>query len=218
MAYDLEEQEQLDTLKATWKQYGNLVTWLVIIALAAYSGWTYWNSYQGNQSAQASQLYEELQKSIVAKDNVKVQRAADDLKEKFPRTAYAPMAALAAAKSAFDANDLKSAKAQLQWVADTAKVDEYKALAKIRLAGIALDEKAYDEGLKQLAGTFPSEFEADVLDAKGDIYVAQNKMDDARTSYKAALDKMSEKNPGRQALQMKLDVTGGAAETKVVSK
>ena len=218
MAYDLEEQEQLDTLKATWKQYGNLVTWLVIIALAAYSGWTYWNSYQGNQSAQASQLYEELQKSIVAKDNVKVQRAADDLKEKFPRTAYAPMAALAAAKSAFDANDLKSAKTQLQWVADTAKVDEYKALARIRLAGIALDEKAYDEGLKQLAGTFPAEFEADVLDAKGDIYVAQNKIDDARTSYKAALDKMSEKNPGRQALQMKLDVTGGAAETKVVSK
>lgn len=218
MAYDLEEQEQLETLKATWKKYGNLVTWLLIIVLGSYAAWTAWTSHQRNQSAQASQLYEEMQKSITAKDNGKVQRAADDLKAKFATTSYAPMAALVAAKSAFDANDLKAAKAQLQWVVDNGKTEEYQALARIRLAGIALDEKAYDEGLKQLAGTFPAEFDADVLDAKGDIYVAQNKIDDARTAYKAALEKMTEKSPGRQALQMKLDVIGGATETKVVSK
>lgn len=218
MAYDLEEQEQIDSLKDTWKKYGNLVTWLVIVCLGGYAAWTYWNTYQGNQSLQASQLYEEMQKSVTAKDNAKVQRAAEDLKEKFPRAAYAPMAALVAAKSAFDAGDLKAAKTQLQWVVDTAKVDEYKAIARIRLAGIALDEKAYDEGLKQLSGSFPAELEADVLDAKGDIYVAQNNIAEARTAYKAALDKMSEKNPGRQSLQTKLDAVGGAAETKVVSK
>ncbi|MCX7219916.1 MAG: tetratricopeptide repeat protein, partial [Burkholderiales bacterium] len=151
MAYDLEEQEQLDTLKAWWKQYGNLVTWILIVALSSYAAWTAWNTYQGNQSTQASQLYDELQKSIVAKDNVKVQRTAGDLLEKFPRTAYAPMAALSAAKSAFDANDLKGSKIQLHWVLDHSSVDEYKFLAKLRLAGIALDEKTYDEGLALLS-------------------------------------------------------------------
>ena len=35
MAYDLEEQEQLATLKGWWKQYGNLVSWVVIAALSA---------------------------------------------------------------------------------------------------------------------------------------------------------------------------------------
>ena len=73
MAYDLEEQEQLDTLKAWWKQYGNLITWLLIIVLSAFAAWTAWNNYQSNQSTQASQLYDELQKSMAAKDNAKVQ-------------------------------------------------------------------------------------------------------------------------------------------------
>src|SRR5438067_328090 len=150
MAYDLEEQEQLATVKAWWNQYGNLTTWLLTIALAAYAAWSGWNYYQRSQATQASQLYEELQKAVVAKDNAKVQRAAGDMEEKFSRAAYAQMSALTAAKAAFDANDLKTAKAQLQWVINNGLDDEYKAIAKIRLAGILLDEKAYEEGLKVL--------------------------------------------------------------------
>ena len=81
MAYDLEEQEQLATIKAWWNQYGNLTSWIVIAALAGYSGWTGWNYYQRNQSAMASQLYEELQKAVTTKDAAKVQRAATDMQE-----------------------------------------------------------------------------------------------------------------------------------------
>ncbi|RZI40578.1 tetratricopeptide repeat protein [Herbaspirillum sp. HC18] len=210
MAYDLEEQEQLATLKAWWNQYGNLVTWLLIIALAAYAAWSGWNYYHRSQAAQAGQLYDELQKAVSAKDNAKVQRAAADMTAKFSGAAYAQMGALAAAKSAFDANDLKTAKAQLQWVAEHGSSDEYKAIAKIRLAGILLDEKAFDEGLKILAGDFPEQFAGAVADRKGDILAAQAKIDDARAAYKLALDKTSEKNPGRQLIQLKLDALGGA--------
>jgi len=60
---------------------------------------------------------------------------------KFGGTAYAQMSALAAAKSAFEAGDLKNAKAQLQWVVEHGSA-EYKEIAKIRLAGVLLDEKA----------------------------------------------------------------------------
>lgn len=211
MAYDLEEQEQLATLKAWWNQYGNLVTWLLIIALAAYSAWTGWNYYQRNQSAQAGQLYEELQKATSANDNAKVQRAAADMEARFAATAYAQMGALAAARSAFDAGDLKAAKGQLQWVVDKGLTDEYKAIAKIRLAGILLDEKAFDEALKLLAGDFPAQFAAAVADRKGDILVAQSKIDDARAAYKQALDKTDNKNPARQLIQLKLDAIGGIA-------
>lgn len=213
MAYDLEEQEQLATLKATWKQYGNLITWVLIIALAAYAGWVQWNNYQTNQAGQASQLYEELQKSVTAKDAAKIQRAVGDLKEKFPATSYASMAALVSAKTSFDANDLKSAKSHLQWVIDSGKGDEYKALAKIRLAGILLDEKLFDEALKQLSGEFPAELQADVADRKGDIFVAQAKLGDARKSYQVALDKATEKNSVKQLIQIKLDAIGGSVES-----
>ncbi len=213
MAYDHAEEEQLASLKAWWKQYGNLVTWLLIIVLAAYAAWAGWGVYQRNQAAQAGQLYEELQKAVTAQDKDKIQRVATDMQEKFSSTAYAQMSGLAAAKSAFDANDLKAAKAQLQWVADKGS-DAYKAIARIRLAGILLDEKAYDEGLKVLAGDFPSEFAGVVSDRKGDIYVAQNKLDEARTAYQTALEKTDAQNPGRQLIQIKLDAIGGAAEKK----
>lgn len=210
MAYDHDEQEQLDTLKAWWNQYGNLVTWLLIIALSVYAGWTGWIYYQRNQAIQASQLYDELQKAVGAKDQTKVQRAATDMQDKFGRTPYAQMSALAAAKSAYDAGDLKTAKAQLQWVIDNGREDEYKAVAKIRLAGILLDEKAYDDGLKLLSGDFPAEFAGIVADRKGDILVAQEKVAEARAAYQLALEKTDQKNPGRQLIQLKLDAIGGA--------
>lgn len=211
MAYDLEEQEQLDTLKAWWNQYGNLVTWLLIIALAGYAAWSGWRYYQRTQAAQAGQLYEELQKAAGAKDAAKVQRIVTDMTDKFGRTTYAQMGELAAAKSSFDAGDLKSAKAQLQWVVDHGS-DEYKTIARIRLAGVLLDEKAYDEGLKLLSGDFPEQFAAAVADRKGDILAAQNKIEDARAAYKLALDKADQKDPGRQLIQIKLDAIGGTAD------
>jgi len=213
MAYDHAEQEQLASLKSWWSQYGNLITWLLIIALAAYAAWAGWGLYQRNQATQAGQLYEELQKAVTAQDKEKIQRVATDMEEKFSRTAYAQMSGLVAAKSAFDSNDSKTAKAQLQWVADKGS-DEYKAIAKIRLAGILLDEKAYDEGMKILSGDFPEQFSGVVSDRKGDIFVAQNKLNEARRAYQAALEKTDAQNPGRQLIQIKLDAIGGAAVKK----
>jgi predicted negative regulator of RcsB-dependent stress response len=208
MAYDLEEQEQIASLKAWWDKYGNATTWVVIAALAAYSGYTYWKFRDRDQSQQASALYNELQTAVEAKDNAKVLRAAGDIESKFGGTAYAPMAALVAAKSSFDANDLKSAKAQLQWAADNG-ADEFKAVAKIRLAGVLLDEKAYPEALKALEGNVPAQFAGAVADRKGDILAAQNKLVEARAAYQAALD-ADKKNPGRQLIQLKLEAIGGS--------
>ena len=210
MAYDHDEQEQLASLKAWWNQYGNLLTWLLIIALSVYAGWTGWNYYQRNQTVQASQLYDEVQTAVAANDQAKVQRAAVDMQDKFGRTAYAQMAALAGAKAAFDADDLKAAKVQLQWTIDNARDEEYKAVAKIRLVGILLDEKAYDEGLKLLSGDFPAPFAGIVADRRGDILIAQEKVEEARAAYQAALEKTDQTNPGRQLIQLKLDAIGGA--------
>ena len=165
MAYDLEEQEQLASLKAWWESYGNLSTWVVIAGLAAYSGWTGWNYYQRTQAAEASALYATLEDAVTAKDNAKVQRAAADIESKYGSTAYGAMGALSAAKSAFDANDNKAAKAQLQWAIEHG-ADEFKAVARIRLAGVLLDEKAYDEALKNVSAEMPAAFSAQAATAR----------------------------------------------------
>jgi len=210
MAYDHQEQEQIATLKAWWDKYGNLVTWLVTAVLVAYASWTGWNYWQQSQSAKAAVLYEELVKAVESNDAVKRARASADLKDKFNGTAYAQMGALVAARAAFDAADLKAAKAELLWVAENGKNDEFKAIARIRLAGVLLDEKAYDEGLKTLSGDFPDQFAALVADRKGDLYVGLNKLNDARAAYQTALDKTEVKNPARSLIQLKLDAVGGS--------
>jgi predicted negative regulator of RcsB-dependent stress response len=217
MAYDHEEQEQLEALKAWWKQYGNIITWFLIVVLAAFSGWKAWGIYQAKQSVQASMLFEEMQKAIQEKDQTRVLRAVTDVQDKYSSTNYAQMAGMLAAKYAFDANDLKTAKTQLTWVQDHGKTAEFKSLAKIRLAAILLDEKSYDDALKLLSGDFPEEFASVVADGKGDILVAQNKIDEARSAYQTALDKGTDKNPGYQLIQLKLDAIGGST-SKVANK
>ncbi|MDB5935360.1 MAG: hypothetical protein JWQ01_2704 [Massilia sp.] len=214
MAYDLEEQEQLAELKAFWNKYGNLLTWVLILALGSFAGYNFWMSHQRGQASDASVLYEDLQKSMVEKDNTKAQRIAADIEGKYGSTAYAQMAALSAAKGAFDANDLKAAKAQLQWAIEHGS-DEYKSIAKLRLAGVLLDEKAYDEGLKLLATDFLPQFAGSVADRKGDILVAQNKLAEARTAYLAAIAAMDKRSPGRKLVEVKLESIGGVVPATV---
>jgi predicted negative regulator of RcsB-dependent stress response len=209
MAYDHEEQEQLAALKAFWSRYGNVVTWVLILALGAYAGYNFWNTHQRGKSTEASALYDELLVSVQANDNAKVQRIATDVESKYGSTAYAQMSALGAAKAAFEANDLKTAKSRLQWVIEHGN-DEYQSIARLRMAGLLLDEKAYDQALKMLEADIVPEFTAAAADRRGDVLVAQNKLAEARAAYQKALDGMDKKNPGRQLVQLKLDAIGGS--------
>lgn len=211
MAYDLEEQEQLESLKHWWRDNGNVVTWIAIVVLLAVAGWFGWKNWQRKQAGEASVLYEQVQKAVDGKDAEKIKRAATDMEDKFGRTAYAQMTALAAAKALYEANDAAGAKAQLQWTIDHARDDEYKALAKLRLAGLLLDEKAYDQGLALVSGDVAPAFTALFADRRGDLLAAQNKTEDARTAYKLALEKFGSADASaRQIVQFKLDALGGA--------
>ncbi len=65
---------------------------MLIVALGSFAGWNFWKTHQRNQSVEASALYDELQTSLLAKDNAKVQRIAGDIHTKYESTAYAQMA------------------------------------------------------------------------------------------------------------------------------
>lgn len=221
--YDLEEQEQLAEMKAWWKQYGNLVVGLLTAAAVGALAWQSWNWYQRTQTAQASMVYSVLQKSVLEKDSQRTKAASGELLEKFGGTTYAPLGALITAKAMFDAGDTKTAKAQLAWVVEHGK-DELRDLARLRLAALLLDEKAYDEALKQLDGSVGAGFVARFAENRGDVLNAQGKKPEARAAYQAALAKLDEadktgkgKNslqdkqanaPYREMLQQKLDSLG----------
>lgn len=210
-AYDLEEQEQLATLKAWWKDNGSLVIVglsLVVIVLAAWQGWNY---YQRNQAAQASALYDSVQKAARANDLKQVRESAGAILEQYPRTAYAAMAALVSAKAHFQGGDLKTARAQLAWVAENARDEGLQDIARLRLVGVMLDEKAYDDALKTLDAKHGAVFDAQFLAARGDVLLAQGKKDEARSAYQAALDRADAKDAGlRDSIQLRLDALGTA--------
>ena len=166
---------------------------------------------------QASLLYEAIENAIKSNDQAKAQSALSEIQNKYAKTDYASMASLLAAKNLFLQTNLKGSQEQLIWVVNNTKSPELKSLAKIRLAGIFLDIKSFDEALKQLSGEFPKELNANVADRKGDILVAQNKIDEARLAYQSALDLSSNKNPNKQLIQLKLDALGGSP-AKVANK
>ena len=148
MAFDLEEQEQLAELKAWWKLHGTLVMSLVLAAAIGFAGWEGWTWYRRDQGAHASALYDTLGRAVQAGDAKTLRDSAGALIENYPRTLYASMGALVSARFHFDRNDLKSAKAQLQWVAERSPSDEFRDLARLRLGALLIDEKGYDEALK----------------------------------------------------------------------
>ena len=210
MALDLEEQEQVAELKAWWNQYGTLIVSAIAAAALTFAGWQAWRWYERSQAAQAGALYDTLLRAGQAADAKALRDANGALLENYPRTLYAAMGALGAARFYFERNDLKSAKAQLQWVIDHAGQDDFRDLARLRYAEVLLDEKAYDEALKLLDEKHSAAYDAQYAAAKGDVLVAKNQAEQARAAYRIALDKAGSGNAAfRESVRMRLEALGG---------
>jgi predicted negative regulator of RcsB-dependent stress response len=210
MAYDLEEQEQIAALKSWWAQHGTLVTLAVVacaLAFAAFSGWRY---YRNTQASAAVTLYEQLDVAERAGDHKKVRDIAGQITGKYASTSYGAYAGLSGARAAFQAGDLAGAKTQLQWVIDNAGEEGLRDIARLRLAGVQLDEKKPEEALKTLDARPLESLEGLYADLRGDILLAQGKRNEARKAYQVALDKSEAGSLYRNIVQAKLDSLGGA--------
>src|SRR5260221_1038500 len=206
--YDLEEQEQLAALEAWWKEARGAIPLGGTLVLAAIAAWNGWMWYQRSQSAQAAVLYDTLQKAARANDLKATRETAGAILESYPRSAYAPLAALVSAKVHFQAGDPKTARAHLQWVIEHSGSDEIRAIATLRLATVLLDDNDPDPALKILESKPPSACLALYLYRTGHVLATQKKRSEARAAYKAALEK-AEAGALRDALRLKLEALGG---------
>ncbi len=205
---DLEEQEQLDQLKHFWAQYGNLISWFLIAVLSVFAGWNAYQYWQRSQSTQAAALFDELERVAKTNDTTKLGRVLGDMKEKFASTSYAQQAGLLSAKVYVEAGKQDEAKSVLSWVADTSSDEGYQAIARLRLVGILIESKAYDEALKQLSGSFPADFSALVADRRGDVYFAQGKKSEAGAEFLKAYKTLDEGAEYRRLVEVKLASLG----------
>lgn len=209
---DLEEQEQLDQLKHFWRQYGNLITWVLIAVLAAVAGWNLYQYWQRSQATQAAAMYDEVERIAVTGDVAKLERALGDMKDKFASTTYAQQAGLLAAKAYVDAGKLDAAQSALRWVAEKSSDEGYQAVARLRLASVLIETKAYDDALKQLAGDFPVDFVPLVADRRGDVYLAQGKKTEAVAEYLKAYKGLGEGSEYRRLVDVKLAALGTSVQ------
>jgi predicted negative regulator of RcsB-dependent stress response len=153
-------------------------------------------------------LYSQLDEAERLNDHKKVRDIAAQIIDRYGSTQYAGMASLSAAKASFTTGELDAAKKNLQWAIDHARDDEMRDVARLRLAGILLDEKKYDEALKFLSAEPRPAYVGLYADLRGDVLAAQGKAAEARSAYQVALDKSDARSQYRSVVEMKLDALG----------
>ena len=206
--YDLEEQEQLAQIKHFWAKYGNLITWILIAVLGAFAAWNGWQYWQRKSALEAAVLYEELERAAQANDGEKLRRVWTDIQSKAAGTAQAQQAGLLAAKVFLTEGKPEDAKAALNFVVSKTSDEGMAAVARLRLAALELDAKAYDAALKALDAKVPTAFEGLQADRRGDVYQAQGKADEARQAYKDAYAKLDQAPDYRRIVEAKLNALG----------
>ena len=213
--FDLEEQEQIAQLKHFWSTWGALITWALIIVMGAVTAWNGYRYWKTRQAQQAVALMEAIEQGVQTKDVTRVQQALTDLRNDYPGTIQAGQGALLAARVFVTENRWDDAKGALRWLADNASDEGYVALAKLRLASVLMQEKAYDEALGLLSGGFPAEFAGVVADRRGDVYELQGKKQQAIDEYRRAWSALEEGIDYRNLIEAKLNALG--AEVKSAS-
>jgi predicted negative regulator of RcsB-dependent stress response len=153
-------------------------------------------------------MYDEVEKVVQGGDAQKAERAFNDMKDRFAKTAYTQQAGLLVAKMAYESGKVDSAKATLNWLVDNAADKGYATVARLRLSAILIDAKAYDEALKLLATGVADEFAALAGDRKGDIYMLQGKKTEAKTEYEKAYKAFDEQSEYRRLVGVKLNALG----------
>lgn len=206
---DLEEQEQLDQIKHFWKQYGNIITWALIAVLGSISAWNGYQWWVRNQSIKAAALFEEVERFSRSSDLEKMERAFGDMKSQFPSTLYAQQAGLLLAKDAYTSGKVDTAKAALTWVSEKSPDRGYVDVARLRLAGVLIEAKAYEDALRVLSHDVSDEFLALVADRRGDIYMSQGKVAQAQAEYQKAADHFEDRSDYRRIVDVKLSALGG---------
>ena len=225
-----DEQQFLGALK----QYGGYILSAIMLVLAGYFGWTYWQKHGGNIDTAAANDFAKIQSDQNNIETLTTQAASDtkaqaqlataqanlakDLGEfvaKHDNSVYTWQALMLQAKQQTDKNDLKAAAATLQKASQlTLKDDGLKAIAILRQAQVLLSDNQADAAQKRLQSPLPAAFEASKLEILGDIANQRGDKKAAATHYQKAwqlIEQRNQNNPNpqdRALLRIKMESLG----------
>ncbi|MCF7520715.1 tetratricopeptide repeat protein [Neisseria sp. ZJ106] len=206
MAAHIEEQQELDNFKYFWKRTGRWIFAVLILAAAAYLGYTVYQNHQAEKNQEAAAVLVGLvEKAQQKADPNAINADLKNLQENYADTISAAQATLMAAATEFDAGRLDIAAGHLQWILKNQNEPLVQALAAQRLAVVYLQQKKYDDALNALNTKVESDFQPLLLETKGDVYAAQGNTAEAAKTYQQALDLLTKESVNRDLLQLKID-------------
>lgn len=199
--YETEEQ-QVEALQKWWKENGTSAMIGLGIGVAAILGWNYWQDYKKEEMGKASAVYDQLLKDVAENKTAEIDTVSNKLKTEFGSTEYATYSVLMQAKTKVEAGDLAGAQALLQDLANQS--NDLSQLAKLRLVRLYLATGEFEKGLQLVGQVDPKKvvgFEGNYDELVGDLYVALDRIDEARTAYEKAI----REGYNSPLLQFKLD-------------
>ena len=225
-----DEQQSLSALK----QYGGYIVSAIMLVLAGYFGWSYWQKQGGNIDTAAANDFAKIQSDQNNIETLTTQAATDtkaqaqlataqanlaknlhEFVAKHDNSVYTWQALMLQAKQQTDKNDLKAAAATLQKASQlTLKDDGLKAIAILRQAQVLLSDNQADAAQKRLQSPLPAAFEASKLEILGDIANQQGDKKAAATHYQKAwqlIEQRNQNNPNpqdRALLRIKMESLG----------
>ena len=204
----ISEQEQVEAIRSWWTENGKSVIFGIVLGLAAIFGWREWQSYKINQSITASDLFQEV---IVSLQQNQIQEAKDPANEvirNYEKTGYAILNRLILAQLAVADNDYSPAEEHLLWALDNTQNESLLHEIRVRLIRVYIAEKKFDEALSLLTESNQGVFKSIYEELRGDIYVLQGKINEARTSYLQAIELSNSSSVDLTFLNMKLNDLG----------
>ena len=212
MAYDLEEQEQLDEFRVWWNKNGKMAIRLVLVAIVAYAAWQGYQSWMNSKATAASTAYQTLvSTSLLDVDDKKAEQISKDaqaLQNDFSMTPYAGRAALFAARALHQAKQNEAAEKQLHWALAEAKEPAIREMAAIEIAGLQIEHNALDDAKKTLEAINDKGFDGLKNTMLGDIYIAKKQEKEAKEAYLQALKGLDPEGKLFYLTQQKLDALG----------
>ena len=207
------DDERVEDLKKWWKENGASIIVGIALGVIAIFGWRYWNSYRDAQAETASRAYDAFVEAVAKPDAGPARQLGQTVITDFPKSPYAALTALRLAKLAVEGGDAAAAIQQLEWVIGNARLDEFKDIARLRLARVKLAAGQIAEAEKLLDEVTTANLNAEREELKGDLALAGKNPEKARTAYAAALVASG----GNRLLQLKLDDLAAATPETVVA-
>ena len=210
------------------KQYGSYIVTAILLALAAYFGWTYWQNNHARVDTVAADHYADIQRlneevslasqnpdleaeaqASLTESRKQLDKDIDALVSTHGNSVYAWQALMIKARQQVDNDDFKGAGETFKKALAIDLGDAgLQAITRLRYAKTLLAAGDADAALAEATNDMPSSFEASQQELLGDIYLAQNNKDAAVKSYNNAWELLRSRQETRAVLALKMESLG----------